>query len=60
MLGFERVVVADDATGFGAEFVGRGGELGKEGEFWAGGHDVKDVGVVVERVDAVGVGVDDG
>ena len=31
VLGFERVVVADDAAGFGAEFVGAGGELREEG-----------------------------
>ena len=59
VLGFERVVVADDAAGFGAEFVGCGGELGDEGEFGAGGHDIEDVGVVVEGVDAVRVGVED-
>ena len=36
VLGFQRVVVAYDTTGFGAEFVGGGGELGEEGEFGAG------------------------
>ena len=59
VLGFERVVVADDAAGFGAELVGRGSELGNEGELGASGHDVEDVGVVVEGVDAVGIRVED-
>lgn len=60
VLGFEGVVVADDAAGFRAEFVGGCGELGEEGEFGAGAHDVQDVGVVVEGVEAVGGGLDDG
>lgn len=59
VLGFEGVVVADDAAGFGAKFVGGSGELGEEGEFGAGPHDEEEVGVVVEGVDAVGVVVDD-
>jgi len=60
VLRFEAVVVADHAACFGAEFVGCGGELGEEGEFGAGGHDVEDVGVVVEGVDAVRVVVHEG
>ena len=60
VLGFQRVVVADDAAGFGAEFVGCSGELGKEGEFGTGGHDVENIGVVVERIDAVRISVNNG
>ncbi len=60
VLGFEGVVVADDAAGFGAEFVGGCGELGEEGEFGPGGHDVQHVGVVVQGVEAVRGGVDEG
>lgn len=60
MLGFHAVVVADYAAGFGPELVGCGGELGEKGEFGTVEHDVEDVGVVVEGVEAVGVGVDDG
>ena len=60
MLGFQGVIVSDDATGFGAELVGCGRELGEEGEFGPGAHDVEDVAVVVERVDAVWVGVEEG
>lgn len=60
MLAFEAVVVADDAAGFGAEFVGAGCELGDEAEFRAALHDVEDVGVVVEGVEAVRVGFDEG
>lgn len=58
MLAFERVVVSNYAAGFGPEFVGCGGELGEEGQFGAVGHYVEDVGVVVEAVDAVWVGLD--
>ena len=60
VLRFEAVVVSDDAASFGAEFVGLGGELGEEGEFGPGRHDVEDVGVVVEGVEAVRRRVDDG
>lgn len=59
VFGFQRVVVSDDAAGFRAELVRGGGELGEEGEFGAGTHDEEEVGVVVEGVDAVRVGVDD-
>lgn len=55
VLGEQRVVVADDDAGFGAEFVGGGAEMGEEGEFGAQSHDVEDVGVVVEGVEAMGV-----
>ena len=58
MLAFEGIVVSDYAAGFGPEFVGCGGELGEEGQFGAVGHYVEDIGVVVERVDAVRVGLD--
>ena len=34
VLGFERVVVADDAACFGTELVGGGGQLGEKGELW--------------------------
>ena len=55
MLREEGVVVPDDDAGFGAELVGCGAEVREEGEFGAEGHDVEDVGVVVEGVEAVGV-----
>lgn len=45
MLGALRVVVSDDAAGFGAELVDGGGDGSEVGQFWAGGHDVEDVGV---------------
>lgn len=51
----QRVVVPDDDAGFRAELVGGGAEVRKEGELGAQGHDVEDVGVVVEGVEAVGV-----
>ena len=59
MLGFQAVVVSDDATGFRAEFIGFSGELGEEGQFRAGAHDEEEVGVVVKGVYAVGIGLDD-
>lgn len=58
MFGFEGVVVADHAAGFRTEFVGGRGELGEEGEFGPVGHDVEDVRIVVEGVDAVRVVMD--
>lgn len=60
VLAFEAVVVADDAAGFWAELVSSGGELGDEAEFGTALHDVEDVGVVVETVEAVRVGFEEG
>ena len=60
MLRPKRVVVADDATGFGTELVGLGSELGKEGEFGSILQHVQDVAVVVEAIEAVGVRGEEG
>ena len=55
VLRLQRVVVADDAAGFGPEFVGLGGELGEEGELWPVLEHVQYVAVGVEVIEPVGV-----
>lgn len=59
VLGFQAVVVADDAACFRAELVRRGGELREEGEPRPVRHDVQHVGVVVQGVEAVRVPLDE-
>ena len=54
------MIVANYAAGFGAEFIGSGGGLGEKGKAWARGHDIKNVGIGVERVEAVGVDLEEG
>ena len=60
VLRFQAVVVSDHAACFGPELVGCAGEVREEGEFGPCGHDVEDVGVVVESVDPVRGALEDG
>ena len=53
MLGFQAVVVSDHAACFWPKFVGCAGEVCKKGQLGPCGHDVEDVGVMVESVDSV-------